>query len=160
MRRLSALAANTRTSQRDRRRHRQHRDGPDHRAVGHPTMIVTPRAFLRITDRIDASDVVMMPDLSATHARGEFFCAVRVHAGLVAIELAAVDPGQVEPAMQIVPSRSLISHQCRLRRKQETMKPSAALSDLKTASNVRPTTFDAITGAFDRIDIRGRAARR
>jgi hypothetical protein len=35
------------------------------------------------------------------------------------------------------------------------MKPSAALSDLKTASNVRPTTFDAITGAFDRIDIRG-----
>jgi hypothetical protein len=44
-----------------------------------------------------------MADLAAPHPRKELLGAIRVDAGACAVELAMVNPRQIEPTVQIVP---------------------------------------------------------
>jgi hypothetical protein len=66
-------------------------------------MVLTERGLLRVTNEVGPGDMVVMPDLSPTHPREELFGPVRVDPGAVAVELRMVDPGHLEPPMQIIP---------------------------------------------------------
>lgn len=71
-------------------------------AVGHAAVILAPRGFLRVAEKILAGDAVMMADLSATQAREIGLGVVR--AGAVrAVSLLMVDPAHFEASVQRIP---------------------------------------------------------
>ena len=102
---------------RDRCCHCQRRDGTNQGAVCHPAVVPAPRALLGVTDKILAGDVVMVADLGSAHAGEERFRAVRVDTRQVRIQLAMINPGQIEAVMQIIrklPPTLSITHNFKL----------------------------------------------
>jgi hypothetical protein len=65
---------------RHRRPHRQPHDALDLPAVRHPTVILTPRGFLCVSDQIRARNEVMMAALDPAHPEEKLLRAIRIDA--------------------------------------------------------------------------------
>jgi len=82
---------------------RQLHHGPRLGAVVIPPMTLTERALLGVASQIDASDVMMMADLTPAQAAKEAFRAVRA-SDAVAVRELMVDPLHDVVPMQIIPA--------------------------------------------------------
>ena len=88
---------------------RRQRDNPVNlRPVRVAPMILAPRSFLRETYQVGAGEMMMVADLSATHAAEKALRVVAVEAVAEAICLLMVDPVHREAAVQSVPRAAFV----------------------------------------------------
>lgn len=88
--------------------HRQRNDPINRVAVVDLPRILPPSRFPCVAEQVRAGDVVVMPDLAATHPREEALRPIRV--GLpVALAFLVVGAGDSVPGVQLVPARGFVS---------------------------------------------------
>jgi len=83
-------------------RHRQTRKAVHLFAIRGAAVIFPPRRFLRVTEQIRASDVMMVTDLGATHTAEKFLCPIRASA-VQAAGFVVVDPADLVTLVQFFP---------------------------------------------------------